>query len=351
MSDEFLQFQITHIQAETATANSYFLEPINGGPVSYRAGQFLTLLVPRHDQPVRRSYSISSAPGEPLRLTVKRVQNGEISRYLIDSLHVGDVLTSLYPAGRFTLDADQPGDLVLIGAGSGISPLFSILKDVLRHQPERRVTLLYSNTTEADIIFRHELAEWQVTYPDHFRLIHLLSHPTDTRTGRHGRLNNLLLENLLPELVGSSDRESLQFYICGPNDYMRMVQFTLTVNGIRPDLIRKENFVIQPTGVASALATLPSEATITRTVNLQVRGRDVMLNVPAYKSILQAALDMGVSLPYSCRGGRCSTCLARCSAGKVYMTINDVLTDRDLREGWVLTCTGYPMSDNVRLKV
>ena len=351
MSDEFLQFRVTHVQAETATANSYFLELLEGQSVTYRAGQFLTLVLPRTDQPVRRSYSLSSAPGEPLRLTIKRVQNGEVSRYLTDNLRVGDVLKSLSPAGRFTLDADQPGDLVLMGAGSGISPLFSLLKDVLRHEPDRRVTLLYSNTTEADIIFRHELADWQAAYPDRFRLILLLSHPTERHSGRHGRLNNLLLESLLPDLIGSSDRDTVQFFICGPGDYMRMVQFTLIVNGIRPDVIRRENFVVQSAVVDSARTTLPPEARLDRTIHLRFRGRESELRVPAYTSVLQAALAAGVSLPYSCRGGRCSTCLARCTAGQVYMTINDVLTERDLRDGWVLTCTGYPMSDTVRLDV
>ena len=351
MTDDLLQFQITRILTETATANSYFLEQVGGQSVSYQAGQFLTLLVPRHGQVVRRSYSLSSAPGEAIRLTIKRVQNGEISRHLIDTLRVGDELVSLPAAGRFTLNPSQPGDLVLLGAGSGINPLFSILKDVLRHQPHRRVTLLYSNTSEADIIFRDELAQWQVTYPDRFRLIHLLSRPLTNQLGRRGRLNNLLLEGLLPELIGSSDQETVQFYVCGPGDYMRMVQFTLIVNGISPDLIRRENFVVQSAVVDSALATLPPEAAVDRTISLQFRGRSIDLQVPAYKSVLQAALAAGIALPYSCRGGRCSTCMARGTAGKVYMTINDVLTNRDLFEGWVLTCTGYPMSDNVKLDV
>ncbi|WP_375447057.1 2Fe-2S iron-sulfur cluster-binding protein [uncultured Fibrella sp.] len=351
MTDDLLHFRVTRIQVETATANSYFLEQVGGQLLSYQAGQFLTLLVPRHGQEVRRSYSLSSSPGEPLRLTIKRVQNGEISRHLIDTLRVGDVLASLPAAGRFTLNANQPGDLVLLGAGSGINPLFSSLKDVLRHQPDRRVTLLYSNTSEVDIIFRDELAQWQAMYPDRFRLIHLLSRPLTNQVGRQGRLNNLLLEGLLPELIGASDRHTVQFYICGPGDYMRMAQFTLIVNRISPDSIRRENFVVQSAVVDSALATLPPQAAVARTISLQFRGHAIDLHVPAYKSVLQAALAAGIALPYSCRGGRCSTCMARCSVGHMYMTINDVLTDRDLREGWVLTCTGYPMSDTVRLDV
>lgn len=356
MSDDLLRLRITSIKPEIADAKSYFLEPTDRQPVEYRAGQFLTLIIQHrdggpHGHEVRRSYSLSSAPGEPLRLTLKRVENGAISRYLLDSLRVGDVLTSLYPAGRFTLNDDPTGDLVLLGAGSGITPLFGILKQTLRTQPDRRVTLLYSNSTERSIIFREELDELQRQFTDRFRLIHLLSSPSDDWTGRRGRLNNVMLERLLPELIGTSNRSDLRFYICGPGDYMRMVQFTLVFSGIRPDQIRREDFVIKP-----VVLTPPPALAVDRTVLLNLRSRAaeyraVEIQVPAYKSILQAALDEGIPLPYSCRGGRCSTCVARCRSGSVHMTINDVLTERDLAEGWVLTCTGYPESDGVVIDV
>lgn len=131
---------------------------------------------------------------------------------------------------------------------------------------------------------------------------------------------------------------------------MRMVQFTLVFSGVRPEQIRRENFVVE-----SVVLTPPPALAINRTVLLRLsRGNEtheVEIQVPAYKSILQTALDEGVSLPYSCRGGRCSTCAARCLSGTVHMTINDVLTERDLAEGWILTCTGYPESEGVVIEV
>ena len=365
---DLLPLRITRIQPEIATAtstdvNSYYLEPVDGGPVPYRAGQFLTLVIAYrtgglNNHEVRRSYSLSSAPAvdKRLRLTIKRIPNGEISRYLFNTLRVGDVLMSLPPAGRFTLDESHTDDLVLIGAGSGITPLFSILKQVLLTEPNRRVTLLYSNTHEQSIIFRDELDDLHRRYADRFRLTHLLSSPTGNWTGLHrnfrrGRLNNVMLERLLPELIGGSNPDNLRFYVCGPGDYMRMVQFTLVFRGIRPEQIRRENFVIEPVTL-----TPPLTEAIDRTVLLRFRkrgmeNREVEISVPAYKSILQAALDEGIALPYSCRGGRCSTCAARCTAGRVVMTINDVLTERDLADGWVLTCTGYPASDGVIIEL
>ena len=358
---DFLELRITRIQQETPDARSYFLEPINGQPVLYQAGQFLTLLLMHrtdgpNDHEVRRSYSLSSAPGEPLRLTIKRVTNGEISRYLLDTLRVGDILTSLHPAGRFTIDQEQPGDLVMLGAGSGVTPLFSILKHVLRAEFTRRVTLLYSNSSEQSIIFRDELTDLHRQYPDRFRLVYLFSNPPDdshklTGIVRTGRLNNVMLEWLLPELIGNSNPDTLRFFVCGPSDYMRMIQFTLVFSGIPLAHIRRENFVIQP-----VVLTPPPALAQDRTVMLRLRersdeSREIEIAVPGYKSILQAALDEGINLPYSCRGGRCSTCVARCTAGSVYMTINDVLTDRDLADGWILTCTGYPESDGVVIEV
>lgn len=349
MTDDLLHLRVIEVAAETPDATSFFLEPLNGKPVVYRAGQFLTLILQnRNGHDVRRSYSLSSTPGEKLlRLTVKRLHNGEMSRYLLNTLRVGDVLTSLHPAGRFTLDEDQTGDLMLFGAGSGITPLFGLLKQVLQADPARRVTLVYSNSDEQSIIFRNELDDLKRRFPERFQLLYLLSNPADDWNGLRGRLNNVRLEQMLPGLTGISAPESLQFYICGPTDYMRMVQFTLVFSGFSPDQIRHENFVIEPAPVSPSLPLLAQD----RMVLLTFRNREINIQVPAYKSILQAALDEGVNLPYSCRGGRCSTCASRCVAGRVYMTINDVLTERDLADGWVLTCTGYPESDGVVIEI
>ncbi|GAB3565661.1 phenylacetate-CoA oxygenase/reductase subunit PaaK [Spirosoma luteolum] len=342
MNDPFLRLRIVRIDIETADARSYWLEATNGQPVSYRPGQFLTLVLRHNGHEVRRSYSISSPLGQGLRLTIKRISNGEVSRWLLDTLRVGDELTSLPPAGRFTLDAASPGDLLLLGAGSGITPLLPLLSQALAGRPNGRITLLYSNTHERSVLFRDELEKLQQQHPDRFRLIHLLSNPSDDWTGRRGRLNNVMLEQLLPSLTDGTDRRALTCYVCGPPAYMRMAQFTLVVAGVPAEQIRRENFVVEP------VMTVPQPAqAIDRSVTLQLPDRQVSIQVPAYKTILQAALDEGLHLPYSCRGGRCATCAARLVSGRVGMTINDVLTTRDLAEGWVLTCTGYPESDGV----
>ncbi|WP_262493758.1 ferredoxin--NADP reductase [Fibrella aestuarina] len=322
--------------------------------VSYQPGQFLTLLIDIDGQEIRRSYSITSAPivaGEwleqPLAITIKRVENGQISRYLIDHLRVGDVVTSLPPAGRFTVPAATgPRDLVLIGAGSGITPLFSILKYIMDQEPETRVALLDANTSEHTIIYREALDVLQQQHPARFRLVHLLSQPTDSWTGRRGRLTNLLLERLLPDLTSGPPALAL-WYICGPPDFMRTVRFTLTYLGIPAQQIRRELFVTEPVNVPSAARFVVPD----RTIQLRFRGETYSLFVPSRSTILQAALAAGIALPYSCRGGRCATCAGVCRSGRVQLSINDVLTERDLAEGWVLTCTAYPETDGIFIDV
>lgn len=345
------QLIISDIVVDTPDVYTYVFKPVM---VSYLPGQFLTLLVQIDGQEVRRSYSITSAPivaGEwheqSLAITIKRVENGWVSRYLMDHLRVGDPVDSLPPAGRFTLPAATgPRDIVLIGAGSGVTPLFAMLNYTLSHEPRAQVTLLDVNTSERTIIYRAALEALQQQYPARFRLIHLLSQPTDDWTGRRGRLNNLLLERLLPDLTRGPAAAALWF-LCGPPDFMRMVQFTLTYLGIPPRQVRRELFVTETVNVpSSGRFSVPD-----RVIQLRFQEETHSLLVPSGSTVLQAALAAGIALPYSCRGGRCATCAGVCRRGRVRMSINDVLTERDLAEGWVLTCTAYPETDGIFIEV
>ncbi|GAB3641179.1 2Fe-2S iron-sulfur cluster-binding protein [Spirosoma arcticum] len=353
MPDSPLTLRVVRIVDEAPDTRSFWLESTDGRAVPFRPGQFLTLLIRVNSHEVRRSYSLSSLPGDGLRITIRRVANGAVSRQLLDTLQLGDLLQSLLPAGRFTLKTEPDGpprDLLLFGAGSGITPLLPLLRQAVAEEPKSHVTLLYSNTHSSRIIFREELAQLHQQYASQFALIHLLSQPdhTDTKSGGRvepGRLSNLRLQTLLPTLL-RHDAGRAQVFICGPADYMRMIRFTLLVTGFRDDQIRRENFVVH-----SASPTPLPAFTQARTIQVVIRGQAFSVHVPAYVSILQAALDAGIRLPYSCRGGRCSTCAAHCSAGEVRMTINDVLTDQDRAEGWILTCTGYPATDDVVITV
>lgn len=340
MQQELLALRVTAIADETPDAKTFFLHPTDGRPVPYQAGQFLTFLFDFGGHETRRSYSMSSAPGldDPLAVTVKRVENGEISRYLLDRVRVGDVLRSLPPSGRFVLDDETTGDLVLVGAGSGITPLFSMVKTALATQPGRRVLLIYASRNAQSAIFFDELSALAKQHPGRFTLL-----PQFSAEGQ--RLNNARLEALLLQHLRGPQTD-VRAYLCGPADFMRLVRITLIFMGFHAEQIRQEHFVVEaPPAPPVPTLAIPSRVTVVFREKIQ------HLSVPAGQYLLAAALEAGIPLPYSCRGGRCSTCAVRCTQGRVAMRINDVLTARDLSDGWVLTCTGYAESEEVRLEV
>lgn len=347
--------RVTARRRETHDTISFIFEPVEGPLPAYAPGQFLTFLIDHYGREVRRSFSLTSSPGDPfLSITVKRKPNGEISRFLQDHVSVGATLRVVPPAGRFTFQTRQPGaaplsaggpanaragapaprDIGFIAAGSGIAPILPLIRQALREEPQSHVWLIDQNHSEADIIFAEALRalEGRVTR------ISLLSAPK-SHTILPRRLNNANLEQFVGELTRFDPSESV-FFCCGPEALMRMARFTLRVMGFGEAQFRQEHFTIDP----PPKAALPVNTT-TRQVALHIGGRAYTFPVTFPTNILQAALDHHVPLPYSCRGGRCSACSARCTDGKVLMSLNEVLTDQDLAEGWVLTCTGYALTD------
>lgn len=332
-----LSLRITHIANETPESRSFYFAVRVGGEIGYEAGQFITLIIALNGKEVRRSYSLCSTPGvdEQLFITIKRVQNGAISRYLYDHLKVGDTLTALPPAGRFTIQ--QAAELhFFIAAGSGITPVFSLLKEVLLKHPESKAILLYQNTNEVQSIFRSQLLMLRQRYAERFQLIELFSQPVDHKA-MPKRLNNYLMERIVLEQVHTS---SVLFYICGPRSFILISQFTLRVMGYAEVTIRKENFVIDKVPPPPFVSD-PSP----HQVVIHYGGDTHTLSVAYPHNILEVALKNNIQLPYSCRGGTCSTCMATCIKGKVKMSVNEVLTDADLEQGLVLTCVGYPETD------
>ncbi|WP_254561262.1 ferredoxin--NADP reductase [Dyadobacter diqingensis] len=347
ITDATILLRVRHIIVESYDIRTFVFEKTDGGKLDYQAGQFLTFLIDMHGHEVRRSYSMSSAPDVDAypSITVKRIPNGEISRFWIDFVHEGDIFTALPPAGRFTLEksSGEPRDIVLIGAGSGITPLFSILKHVLSSEPDDKVTLLYANRNESSTLFMEQIAIWEKLFPERLRVIHIHSQPSDHWNGIRGRINNTRLEQMISRSL-SYGPENARFFICGPFELMRSAEITLHYMGFGKDKIRRENFVIcNPPPI--------TRVELPHYISLIFKNKNYNLYVPEDKTILQAALDAGIHLPYSCKGGSCATCAGICTTGSVYMTINDVLTDGDLAQGWILTCTAYPEDDQVTIEI
>ncbi|MCB2376415.1 ferredoxin--NADP reductase [Hymenobacter sp. BT635] len=347
MDSPYTTLTIQEIREEAPDTKSFVLVPPAGGELAYRSGQYLTLEHRQYRQQVRRSYSLSSSPAwhEPPTITVKRVDNGLLSRYLIDQARVGDTLQTLGAAGFFTLpeNLSKYQQLILLAAGSGITPIFSLLKTVLREFPQLRVLLIYSNRSPATTIFRAELEQLSRQFAQqlHLELIYSID-PNLSRAHLHKDLLEALVGRHAPGPPGQT-----LAYLCGPLNYMRMGTYGLHEAGLPLSHIRRELF---HTTTAPVPHRVPPD-TAAHQVTIRLRGTAHQLSVQYPQTILQAAKRQGLVLPYSCEAGQCGNCAARCTAGTIWMATNEVLTDRETARGLVLTCTGYPIGGDVTLEI
>lgn len=330
---ETFELRVVAIHTESLDTKTILLERTDGRLLSYRAGQFLTLLFTIHGHELRRSYSFSTTPGiDPIpAITVKRIPNGEISRYLLDHLHPGDTLITLPPAGRFVLEA-APAKLFFLAAGSGLVPIFSLVKQAVKDELPAHVTLITQQHEPASTPFREQLSALQTSYgPEKFEWIDLLS-------VQNGRINNWWLERWLETTQSLND--NTRFYLCGPPAFMRMARFTLKTLCIPDDHIRQEYFTIE-----RRLAPAPLVDPAPKTVTIVTTTGRYEFETAWPDTILDSALKHGIRLPYSCHAGRCSTCVARLIQGQIKMSTNEVLTEKDLQQGLALTCVGYAETD------
>jgi ring-1,2-phenylacetyl-CoA epoxidase subunit PaaE len=348
---DYLELRVTKIIRETAESITLVLEPSDGVTVEYKPGQFLTLLIQKGQKELRRSYSISSTPGidKEVAITIKRVTNGEVSRYLIDHLREGDTVQALPPAGRFILETqtDVQRDIFLIGAGSGITPLFSILKNLLLHEPQSHCVLIKSDKNENTELFSAQLRELATRYTGRFTYHPLYSNPLPQAGIYSTRLNIGLLQTLIAR-YRRYNTSAAQFYICGPSTFIRTVRMTLTFMEVNPEQIHQELFVTED--LPEAIPPI-FEDTSPKKIELLYRQEKYVLESSYNQTILKTALASGIHLPYSCLGGVCSTCAALCTKGKVHMALNQVLSDKEVAAGWVLTCVGYALSSEVAIEV
>jgi 3-ketosteroid 9alpha-monooxygenase subunit B len=332
-----LRWRVAEVVAETPDTHSFVLEPLDETPAPYRAGQFLTVRVPsERTGHVARSYSFSSAPatGEPARITVRRTADGYASNWLCDQIGAGDVIESLAPGGVFT-PADLTADLLLVGGGSGITPVLSILKEALR-RGTGHVVLLYASRDEASVIFADEVRTLQQAHPDRLTVMHWLE-------SVQGRPDAAVLGLLRPYLA----RET---WICGPGPFMELVESGVRAAGADPSRVHVERFVSltsDPFRDGDESADDEGNATAA-TLELTLDGVKHELPWPPGKRLLEVALDAGLPAPYSCREGACSACACLVELGEVEMERNDVLSAEDLADGVVLSCQARALTDRVR---
>jgi ferredoxin-NADP reductase len=342
-SSIYKDLRIIRIIQETPDVKTFVLDA-NGQTIPYKAGQYLTFAFNVNGQETRRSYSIASSPvlNEPLSITVKRIQNGLVSRPLFDHAKPGDVLRSTGAAGFFVLPDQlfEQQQLFFLAAGSGIVPVFSLIKTALHLYPALPVVLIYSNRSENETIYYEELKALRAKYPGNFRLEFLFSLSPDLAKAR---LNQWLLRSLVQQYSNVSP-DNMLFYTCGPFAYMRMIEIELQTIGFPAAQIRKEQFnTLKPVARMLPPDTEPHQ------VEIRIRGQVHRLMVQYPLTILEAAKKKGIVLPYSCEVGKCGSCAATCLQGKVWMMYNEVLLNDEIRKGLVLTCSGFPAGGDVVL--
>ncbi|MFD2572356.1 2Fe-2S iron-sulfur cluster-binding protein [Spirosoma soli] len=348
--------KVKDVVRETADAVTLtFWHPINE-EIRYQPGQFLTFLLNINGQKVRRSYSMASSPhvDVSLAVSVKRVPGGLVSNYLCDRIKPGDILESLEPMGTFTpkLDPQSRRTIVLIGAGSGITPLFSMAKSALHVEPNSRIWLIYGNRNEESIIYKAHLDAMEQAYGrSRFQVNHVLSQPSRNWTGSEGRLNQHTLARLL-EQMSTADRQNASFYLCGPDGMMAEARSALSLVGVSAERVYKESYATAPVAAGDVVEepmTAGDEGSPEVTVLYE--GSEYKFAVAPHQTILEAALDLDIDLPYSCQAGMCTACMGRCTSGKVKLDEEDGLSESELKAGYVLTCVAHPVGRDVVIEI
>jgi ferredoxin-NADP reductase len=336
---------IKQIQQEIEGFKTFTFKEGHG--INYKAGQYITFIQKTTHEEIRRSYSVVSAPllNESLTIGVKRIENGVFSRELIDHAKVGDELITAGAGGFFTLpdDSSTIQQIFFLAAGSGITPIYSLLKTILHFHPHIQVVLIYSNPSPYKTIFFSQLNELKQRSGERFQLEFLFSNSIDLSLAR---LNRELLVQLTKAHSVCSFDQTL-FYICGPEAYMRMCTYTLQEEKVPKENIRRETFIIQ-SKQPPKIDPPDKEAHL---VTIEYGNENYQLTVQYPDSILQAAKKQNTILPYSCETGRCGNCAAQRISGKVWLSYNEVLTEKDLQNGLTLTCVGHPVGGDVLLKI
>lgn len=344
--------QVKEVAQETSdTITIYFWHPLSE-QIKYKAGQFITIIVPAGEggKKIRRSYSMSTSPHSDtaIGVTVKRVAGGLVSNYLNDNVKVGDFLEILEPLGNFFVetDADTTRHVVLFAAGSGITPMMSIAKSVLKMEQNSRITIIYGNRSEESIIFKHKLEALETQYGKRLSVHHILSRPSDFWVGQKGRISQGLAIRLMKEV--DTDFAKDNFYLCGPTGMMDDVMAGLGIYNVAKERIHKENFhAVMVEGEPEET----DESLQTQTIKVKYNGNEYDFEVKPHQTILEAALDLDIDLPYSCQAGMCTACMGTCTEGKVKMDEEDGLTEKEIKRGVMLTCVAHPLTKGVVIEI
>jgi ring-1,2-phenylacetyl-CoA epoxidase subunit PaaE len=310
---------------------------------TFRPGQSLTVRRFFGGREERRSYSLCSPAGAPPRIGVREVPDGAFSPWLVREVRPGDEIEVMPPAGMFTPDLDRPSHHVLIAAGSGITPVLSIVASVLPAHAATRATVLYGNRRTDTVMFADELADLKDAYPPRLELAHVLSREPREAELLTGRLDAAKLRTLLPRLVDPAAVD--HWWLCGPYGMVTDAQAVLSEFGVPPQRVHKELFYVEDTPPALVRHEDPALEGPSSEITVVLDGRSTTITLPRDVTVLEGAQRIRPDLPFACKGGVCGTCRARLVDGEVVMRRNFALDQSELDAGFVLTCQSLPVSE------
>jgi ring-1,2-phenylacetyl-CoA epoxidase subunit PaaE len=348
---KFHRLPIARVERETrdAIAVTFAVPDALREQFRFTQGQHLTLRADIDGQDLRRSYSICSAVQDDiLRIAVKRSPGGAFSTWANEALKVGATIDVMPPMGHFNVALDPKAKRHYLGfaAGSGITPLLSIIKTTLAAEPQSRFTLFYGNRASSTVMFREELAALKDTYLTRFNLVHVLSREAQDIDLLHGRIDRERAGALLAHWVRLEEIDAA--FVCGPEGMMEAVTDALEERGFPEAKIRIERFAASIPKHQHVARPLPQAAQSECEVTVIIDGtRKSFLLEKEKENIIEAGLRNGIELPYSCRGGVCSTCRCRLVEGEVDMDVNFALEDYEVARGFILSCQSYPRTDKV----
>lgn len=350
---KFYQLKVLNVQQETkeAVVVSFDVPYELYETFNYKAGQYLTLKFNLNGEEVRRSYSLCSSPAleEPLRVGVKRVKNGLVSNHINDNIKTGDIVEVMPPDGRFYADVkkDNYKTYYLFSAGSGITPILSILRTVLLTEERSYVHMIYGNSNQETVMFKDELKKLQEEYPDRLILVHSLSKPKSSWFSskkefefRKGRVDTEAVNWFINEYPPYA--QNVEYYICGPGKMIENTKQALKNIDV-PD----ERIFIESFGGGEVKNTF--EGVENAQLKAFLGDEEININIKKGQTVLRALLSNNYDPPYSCEGGVCSSCVCKLNKGEVFMRKNMALTDEDVKDGYILSCQSIPVTENLEV--